>query len=476
MTARRDPTSRVRRIATNVGWLTVARGAQAGLALVSSVILSRALGPSGFGTLGFGLALVTYFVYVVNLGFDTLGAREVAKDTGRLGDLAGHILTLRVGLGLVALALYIAVVAWLPRPPTEAVALAILGLAIPAQAFSTEWAFHGTERMHEVAVYVVGVAVLQVLGYLLTVRGPEDLVTAAAIQGGALVVGTGWLWVRHRLSFGQIRPLLNRPEQTRLLRLSLPIATSSFMIAVYYNIDKVMLGVVRDDAEVGLYEAAYKLLSAAIMPCIVLAQGFFPQLAAAHTGEGAALRHTSELFLRTLLAVGLPLVALAAVLGPSLILVFFGPDFQGSVAPFSILLINAAFVYLNTAYAQPLLAWNRQQAFMRAVMGGAAVNVALNLVLIPPLGSSGAAVATVVAEICVLSLVLRPHYTETGSLHLGAAVRPLLALLLGVGPALAAQSAWDLGPWTTSGIGALGYSAAAVALGVLPRSFAHRAA
>ena len=407
---------------------------------------------------------MSYFVYAVGLGFDTLGAREVAREPHRISTLTGSILTLRVVLGIVATALYIATVFALPRPASEAVALAILGLAIPAQAFSLEWSFHGTERMHVVATYVVGVASLQVTGYLLFVHTTDDLIRAALIQGGALLVGAVGLWIRHHTTFGPPRPRIDLAEQRRILRLALPIATSSFMIAVYYNIDKVMLGIVQNDTEVGLYEAAYKLMTATIMPCIVITQGFFPRLAAAYPPQEPEHRETTVLFARVVFLVGFPSVVLALILGPSLIELIFGDPFRGSTGPFLVLTANALMVYVNAVYAQPLLAWDQQTAFMRAVMGGAAANVGLNLLLIPAYGAVGAAIATVAAEVVVLAFVFRPHVAESGSIHGRALRQPFIALITGAIALLIARVSWSAGPWSSAALFAVTYSVTTLVL------------
>jgi O-antigen/teichoic acid export membrane protein len=56
------------------------------------------------------------------------------------------------------------------------------------------------------------------------------------------------------------------------------------------------------------------------------------------------------------------------------------------------------------AFANPLLAWNKQNTYMKVITGGAITNLLFNFLLIPKFGIGGASVATILAEMAVFSV------------------------------------------------------------------------
>ena len=130
--------------------------------------------------------------------------------------------------------------------------------------------------------------------------------------------------------------------------------------------------------------------------------------------------------------------------------------------------VNAALVYFNVLLGQPLLAWDRQRTYMLAVGSGAAANVVLNLLLIPPYGIVGAAVATLAAEAAVLAWVAVAHVRLVGQAYLGVLARTVLATGLGVVLPLLWTGALGAPLGLRLAVAAVGYGACAAALKLVP--------
>jgi len=117
----------------------------------------------------------------------------------------------------------------------------------------------------------------------------------------------------------------------------------------------------------------------------------------------------------TLLGTALTLGVIA--LAPEVTVFLGGEGFRAAAGPLAILMVGNWLIYQSTVYMQSLLASDNQKSILRvnAVLLG--VNVAVNLVLIPMLASTGAALAVVVSE--ALALVMLRRFFRR---HLG---RPL---------------------------------------------------
>jgi O-antigen/teichoic acid export membrane protein len=120
-----------------------------------------------------------------------------------------------------------------------------------------------------------------------------------------------------------------------------------------------------------------------------------PHFARLYTqNDMARLQRLVTLSARAILAVALPVVLVLVLFGEPLLRLIFGEEYSGGYTPMAILaggqLVNAAIgsvgVLLNMT--------GHERETARGVAIAAAANVALNLLLIPPFGLNGAALAT----------------------------------------------------------------------------------
>ena len=130
-----------------------------------------------------------------------------------------------------------------------------------------------------------------------------------------------------------------------------------------------------------------------------------------------------------------------------------------------ILIWTLPFMYTSELLGYVVLITNREKLVARAVVVSTALNVVMNLLLVPRYGLIAASMMTVATE-CVLVVQhlwnLRPL---TQSIGWGEAfIRPLLATVV-MGVAINLASAW-LPWWVLIGVGAVVYTIAGFALGV----------
>ena len=460
------PNGAAARLARNIGALTIARGITMAMTLVTTGVVARVVEPGGLGMLSFAGAFVGYFALAGTLGLDLLGMRELARRPADLPAIVRDVVSLRLALHAAALGAYGIAVWALPRGPEFKAVLAVQGLTLVGQAISLEWVYQGIERMSVVAVRNVVAGVLQLVATLALVRDADDVVWAAAAQTGAvLLVGVG-LWASYRRDFGPIALHVDLTRWRSLAHEAAPFAASVFMIAVYYQIDKLLLGVLRNDVETGLYEAAYRIAAMALVPVQVLGQAFYPTLSAAF-GDTSRMRSTAEGYVRVNLGIGLPVAFGCGLLARPLLGLVAGPAYGAATLPLVVLTANIAVTCLSMGYSHPLLAWNRQRLYLGIMGLGAAVNVALNLLLIPRHGPLGAAWSALGSGLTVLAAVLVAHYRLTGRAYVSATARVVLATAVGVGGVVLGARALGA-PWPVQVLAAVvAYPAAAMASGVV---------
>jgi O-antigen/teichoic acid export membrane protein len=381
----------------------IARAVSLILGVLLLGVLGRRLGPASFGTLQFALAVMVYPTLLVDLGLTTLGLREISKGSPSL-DVIRSVLGARMVLGSGVLILVVGGVVFLPLDAESKLIVVILTLGVPGSALNARWVLQGERRFGRSAIAEVVTTGAQLLAAVALVHGTSDILWAA----GALTLAT---WVTTITSivlagrWSRFRPHIGRALPTLILR-SLPFGAAAIAIAVYYSIDTVLLGVFRSPEEVAYYAAAYRI----ILPILGLAGAVgtvaIPHLSFLAATDNAAADEAAAALSRQMILWALPIAAGGALAAEPVIHAVYGAEFAPAAAPFGILVWSVLTVYANAAFAFLMLARQGDHRYLIATAVGAALNVGLNLFVIPLAGMIGAALATMASELTVLGLIL----------------------------------------------------------------------
>ncbi|MCX9014403.1 MAG: flippase [Candidatus Methanoperedens sp.] len=174
----------------------------------------------------------------------------------------------------------------------------------------------------------------------------------------------------------------------------------SFLISggslVFMNSDAVMIGYFLNNADVGVYRVIFQFTSLAAFTTTALRGTLWPRVSRWNqiSETGLIEESLSRAFTYSLI-LALPLFVGGALLGDKLLYFFYGADFVSYTTLlllFTVQIINI-FQYFYTTY---LSAMNQLKDLFKITVAAVVANIALNAALIPVMGISGAAVATLV--------------------------------------------------------------------------------
>ena len=163
------------------------------------------------------------------------------------------------------------------------------------------------------------------------------------------------------------------------------------------RVDQVLLGLLASQAALGTYAVAVNASEVLFYLPSAVATALLP--AVARSGGAAGVERTLRVF-RVVILVTTVAVVMAAVLGPVLLPVVFGAAYQGAVEPFLWLLPSAIGFVASAVFSNALLASGAPALSSLGPVVSLTVGVTLDLVLIPRLGASGAAIAASAALLC----------------------------------------------------------------------------
>lgn len=374
--------------------------------LVTFPYVSRILLPSGVGKVSFALSVISYFSIFSQLGIPVYGIRACAKvrdDKLLLSKTVHEIFLLGTAVTLITYIAFIAALALIPRLHQEKELLLIVSLSLPLNTLGMEWLYKALEQYVYISLRSVFFKLAALAGIFLLVHSPEDYV----IYGGLSVFAAS---ASSLLNFINLRRLISlRPLKgyrfKRHLKAVLVFFAMSCATTVYTNLDTVMLGFMKSDAQVGYYHAAVKVKSILVSIVTSLGAVLLPR-ASYYTELGLRenFQKLSQKALNFVVLISLPLMAYFILFAQEGILFLSGPAYAKAVLPMQLLMPTLLFIGLtNIMGMQVLVPLGDEKAVLQTVTLGALLNLSLNLILIPAYSCAGAAFATLAAEACVLT-------------------------------------------------------------------------
>jgi O-antigen/teichoic acid export membrane protein len=401
-----------RRAARNAGAIAAASILSRGLQFGWQLILVPGLGPAAYGIYGAVAAFIMVGSSIPNFGMGPIFIRDLARHPERTGKYLTATLFMQTALALLA---YIGVnlaagVGGYSAAVQVFVALAGLNLIIDILGNMCNDLLLSQERMISTSlVAILHVVVLVIFAWI----GLASGYGLFGVYIGTILAGIGrstalWLLVLR----GGTRPVwpLDRTVARSLLWNGAPLALAAFLGLAYQQADKLLTNRLIGDAETGYLTAAFviifgvvEVLNTTVMTAV------FPLLSRSYgDGSNPMFGFMVEKLGFLKLLVTLPVALVISVFAYQITVPLFGEDFRPTADVLRILIWYALASMVSSTLTYGFTVQNRQRRYLVIRAMGLGINILLLLVLLPVLGVTGAAFASLCAELGVmLALFLR---------------------------------------------------------------------
>jgi O-antigen/teichoic acid export membrane protein len=163
----------------------------------------------------------------------------------------------------------------------------------------------------------------------------------------------------------------------------------------FNTIDVLMLGLMSNPEQVGLYGAAYRVVNQVLVTYYLLTQVLYPQFVR-HRIEDRSRMLRARILL-PLFGAGILIAALVSVSRRTVLTVMFGHQFLAASSLLMLLAWSIPLDFLTSYLSNAFIAWGMEKKILLCTGVAAASNIVLNLVLIPSQGARGAAVNTLLS-------------------------------------------------------------------------------
>jgi O-antigen/teichoic acid export membrane protein len=367
--------------------------------------LARALGPAGYGTLEYVMALAAFTAAFVDFGLGAIAVRAHAQEPGALARFAAILPVLRLLIGLLTVpAMIVFVFLAAPEGPdgdTARKLVLFFGLAVLMQAWRQEWLLQATERMDRAALaQMLKTGSFAALVFLL-VGGPEDLILVGAIEVASVAIWIGFYLssqVRAGISLRLSAPLA---DLGRLLREAAPLGANAVLWGVTLYLPLILLGSLAGVEQAAWFAAAQRLVAALLAFTYLYHFNLYPAMTRRFAEGPAALVQVSGASMRVLAwAMFIPAM-LTSVYAADLTALLFGAPFAASGPALAILIWSVPVHFLSGHARWGLTAAGQNGAVLISALAGVAVFALAGPVLVGAFGSAGAA-ATVTAQVLAI--------------------------------------------------------------------------
>lgn len=391
-----------RRMLVSASATAILQGASGAMTFVLTVLLARFLGSDGYGIYALAFAWSTLLTIPAILGLNTFLVRGIAVyEVHEQWPLMKGLLyrtnqLVLITSTVIAVCGVIAAYIWLSPSFRGPFCVAMLLVPLTAltllrqgamQAFGRVVSGQLPEFLIRPLLIILSVAALESVGKLTPATG-----LAANVAGVAVAFIVGAILLRRALptALRSVQPRFVTPQW---LRASLPMMLIAGVWMANNYSTTLLVGVLDGSRAAGVYSVVQKGAEVIVLVLVATNMPLAPAIARLHArGDWRGLEHTTEHMARATLAVSAP-IALAFIAFPHAYLDLFGASFQTGAAALVILALGQLINAAAGPSGNVLLMTSQERLAVRGVAAGLVANVVLAIILVPPLGVTGGAIA-----------------------------------------------------------------------------------
>lgn len=373
--------------------------------LITFPYVSRVLQAAGNGKVAFAAAVLTYFTMFASLGIPTYGIRvcaQVRDDREKLSRTVQELLIINTVTMVIVYAVFAVMIFIVPEFAKEKELLFINSITMVLNVFGVSWLYSALEQYAYITVCSLTFKVISIVMMFAWVKNPGDYI----IYGAITVFASAGSYVLNFINLHKYVTLRKKGSYNFKRHLK-PIGIFFAMSAatsVYTNLDVVMIQFIKDETEVGYYNAAIKVKTILVSLITSLGTVLLPRLSFyVKQKDQDAFQKTIVKAFNFVFILASSVMVYFMIFARETILTLSGSEYLPSILPMILLMPTVLFIGLsNITGIQILTPLGREKEVLISIVCGAVVDFVLNLILIAKYGAAGAAFATLLAELVVL--------------------------------------------------------------------------
>lgn len=367
---------------------------------ITTPYITRILSKDGIGEYSYNNSVASYFIIFIMLGINNYGNREIAKnrnDLNELGKTFFSIYFLQLIWGIFIFCIYICYAFCFSDNVRISM---IFGIMILGAVIDINWALNGLEKFKMASIRNVAVKIISTFCIFCFIKNGNDIHKYCFIMAISNFISQiiSWPILLKNIKFVRIsvRDIIVH------IRPNLLFFSTVLSISVFKIMDKIMLGILSNNVEVGLYELSERIVQIPMLLIVSLGNVMLPRITSLlKKGELNFDYYITNsmvfsMFVSSVICFGIMSIS------KDFVPFYYGEGYEKCVFLYYIMLPSCIFMaFANVLRNQYMLPKQLDKPFMISGFLGAGVNIIANLILIPLNMSIGAAIGTLISEIVI---------------------------------------------------------------------------
>lgn len=381
--------------------------------LLTVPYISRVLGVSNIGIYSYTYSIISFFMLVAMLGINNYGNRAISRvrdDKEKTSYTFWSIYYLQILLAMIVLTVYLVYVIFFCKEYKLIFLLQTFNLI--STLFDINWFYFGLEKFKLTVTRNMVIKIISTILIFAFVKDKSDLWIYTLIMSLSILMSQLYLIGRlHEFITFKKVPIKECFKNFKgCLVLFIPVLA----YGIYRIIDKAILGAF-SVTELGYFENAEKIINLPISVITALGTVMLPHMSymIQNKKDEAKNKIYESMKLALLLAITMSMSLI--LISDDAAIIIFGKEFEKSGVIMKLLATTIiASAWANVVRTQYLIPIGNDKVYVASTMGGAIINLILNLLLIPRFGVYGACVGTIAAEwfVMIYQSVMTRHQLE----------------------------------------------------------------
>lgn len=401
----------------NAYWIIVGKAFQMILSLFVGLLTTRYLGPSNYGLINYGASYVALFASICSLGINSVIIKEFADYPEEQGTTIGTALCLKAFASLFSAIMIVSFVCIIDQNDSLTIVVtALCSISLLFHIFDTfNYWFQFRYKSKVTAIITLLAYIIVSIYKIILLHFCADVKWFALSTSIDYIVVAILLFASYLRNGGQ-RIRVSWTRGKHILFNSYHYILAGIMVSIYAQTDKLMLARMLNQASVGYYSVATTICGIWTFVLAAIIDSIYPTIIRLfNNGDvNMYIRKNKQLY-SIIFYVSISVSIIFLFGGKMVVRILYGDAFLPAVLPLKVISLYTAFSYLGTARNAWIICEKKQNYLIYIYVGAALTNVCMNLIFIPALGETGAAIASLITQINVCFFIplfineLRPN-------------------------------------------------------------------
>lgn len=381
----------------NFSWLLLGRIYSMAIGILLNVLMVRYLGPERNGVYNYAVSYVTVFNGLSLMGIENVITKEFKKGIRDTGDIMVSSILIRCMGCLLSFGSLMISFCFFQMEASRIWMILISALPCIANIFSgvTGW-FYARSLTKFIAIAQAiahTVCVLLKIVLVLTGGSIQSFLVATAAET-FIVLLVEWLCFFKRI---KISHEFKWATCSYLLIQGLPIIIGSIAHLIFMKVDQLMIGEILGDYELGIYSVAVRIAELWYFVPTMIVSVLLPYLVELKEKDYEAFMCRMQKYMSMLVMLGYLSGFLTTLAAKPLIIVLYGREYVSAAPILCVYIWAGVFINMSELRGSYFVIMEYTKYSLICNVVGAITNIAVNVLLIPIMGSIGAAIATLIS-------------------------------------------------------------------------------